>query len=162
MKKVFVMASLLVAALNTQVNAQAVKVFDGKTGAEQRSPGEKPSESMSLNFTKAEGQNTVNLANGKGTVKFDVRGDKFTNVVYTDASGKSTRLIPQRGGTAGAPKQDCKFPIPDACFGTADKSIGLCMCRPTNLSAGGNGNDPNAILIGILLPAVQKVREAAH
>ncbi len=163
MKKVIVIASLFVAAFSTHANAQArVKVFDGATGAEIRTGADRPSESLSLNFTKVEGRNTVKLGNGKGTVRFDARGDKFTNVEFIDASGKTTRLIPNAGGTAGAPKQDCKYPIPDACFGTADKSIGLCMCRPTNLSAGGGGNDPNAILIGLLLPAVQKVRDAAH
>ena len=103
-----------------------------------------------------EGNNTVPVPNGRGTIKFVKRGDKISDVVFTDAAGKSTRLNPAQPGTNGAPSPSCKFPIPDACFGTADKNIGMCMCKPTNLS---NGNEE--VNIGLLLPAVQKVREAA-
>lgn len=156
MKKVIVIATLVASVFSSHVYSQrgGVRVAVGDVN------GDRPSESLSLNFTKIEGRNTVELSNGRGIVRFDARGDKFSNVEFIDASGKTTRLVPNAGATAGAPKQDCKYPIPDACFATADKSIGLCMCRPTNLSAGGGG-DPNAILIGLLLPAVQKIREAA-
>jgi hypothetical protein len=103
-----------------------------------------------------EGQNTIPVPNGRGTIKFVKRDGKISDVVFTDAAGKSTKLNPVQPGTNGAPQPSCKFPIPDACFGTADKNIGMCMCKPTNLS---NGNEE--VNIGLLLPAVQKVREAA-
>jgi hypothetical protein len=104
-----------------------------------------------------EGNNTVQVPDGMGTIKFVKRGEKISDVIFTDAAGKTTRLVPVQPGTNGAPKPSCKFPIPDACFGTADKNIGMCMCKPTNIS---NGNDE--VTIGLLLPAVQKVREAAN
>ena len=156
MKKVIVIATLFASVFSADVYSQrGVHVAAGDV------TGDRPSESISLNFTKVEGPSTIPVPNGRGTLKLVVRGDKFSDVVYTDAAGKSTRLVPSPGGTAGAPKTECKYPIPDACFGTADKKIGLCMCRPTNLSAGGGG-DPTAILIGLLLPAVQNVRAAAN
>ena len=157
MKKLIVIAALFVGVFSNQVFAQTggARVAVGDVN------GDRPSESLSLNHTKVEGTNTVPLQNGRGTLKFVARGDKFSDVIYTDAAGKSTRLIPIPGGSGGAPKTECKYPIPDACFGTADKKIGLCMCRPTNLSAAPS-SDPTAILIGLLLPAIQKVREAAR
>jgi hypothetical protein len=145
MKKVIVVLSLFVCAAATNVSAQS----------------DRPTESLSLNFTKVEGPNTVDIPNGRGTIKFIARGDRFSNVEYVDAAGKTTRLTPGISPSAGAPNQPCKYPIPDACFGTANKKVFMCMCRPTDISAPGSG-DPTAILIGLLLPAVQKVRDAAH
>jgi hypothetical protein len=104
-----------------------------------------------------EGTNTVQVPGGRGTIKFAKRGEKFSDVVFTDAAGKTTKLNPVPAGTNGAPNPGCKFPIPDACFGTADKNIGMCMCKPTDLTTGGG-----EVTIGLLLPAIQKVREAAN
>jgi len=112
--------------------------------------------SHSWGVSMVQGTQTIQVPDGKGTLRFDKRGDKFLNVVFTDAAGKSFRLAPVQPGTGGAPKPACKFPLPDACFGTADKNIGMCICKPTDIS---NGN--NEYLIGLLLPAVQKVRDAA-
>jgi hypothetical protein len=103
-----------------------------------------------------EGTNTVQVPDGMGTIRFVKRGVKISDVVFTDAAGKSTKLNPVQPGTNGAPSPSCKYPLPDACFATSDKNIGMCMCKPTNLS---NGNEE--VTIGLLLPAVQKVREAA-
>lgn len=113
-------------------------------------------EVMVSSVKTTDGTNTVRVPNGRGTVKFVKRGDKISDVVFIDAAGKQTRLSPVKPGTNGAPQPSCKFPIPDACFGTADKNIGMCMCKPTDLSSGGG-----EVTIGLLLPAVQKVREAA-
>jgi hypothetical protein len=107
--------------------------------------------------TSATGAHTVQVPGGKGAISFNKRGDKFVNVVYTDAAGKKFRLVPAKPGTGGAPQPSCKFPIPDACFGTADKNIGMCMCKPTDLTSNGGGE----YTITLLLPAIQKVREAA-
>ena len=90
-------------------------------------------------------------------MKFDKTGDRFSNVVYTDAAGKQFRLAPVRPGTAGAPQPSCKYPLPDACFATADKNIGMCLCKPTDKTSAGGGE----YTISLLLPAINKVRDAA-
>jgi len=108
--------------------------------------------SYSWGMSMVEGAQTIQVPGGKGTVQIIKRGSKFLNVVFTDAAGKVFRLAPVKPGTGGA----CKYPLPDACFGTADKNIGMCICKPTDLSNGGG-----EYMIGMLLPAVQKVREAA-
>jgi hypothetical protein len=86
-----------------------------------------------------DGQNSMLIKQGKGTLQFTKNGDKFSNVIYKDSTGAIIRLIPVPAGTQGAPRPDCKYPLPDACFGTADKSIGLCICKPNNIS---NGKGP--------------------
>ena len=168
MKKVTVIFSLLVLAFagnsfaQTRPSDQAgrpsekIKNKDVKPGAQGSM--EIQLEEVMVSSIK-ENVSTITKV-GTGTLSFVKSGHRFSNVVYTDANGKSSRLTPSSGPSAGAPKLPCNNPIPDACFGTADKSIFLCMCRPTNLSGG--GGDPNAILIGLLLPAVQKIREAAN
>lgn len=103
-----------------------------------------------------DGKNTVRLADNKGIVAFTKRGDQFFDVVFTDASGKPTRLVQKPSGTGNLPKPTCQYPLPDACFGIPNSSeIGMCICKPTDLSSGEDYN------ISLLLPAVQKVREAA-
>lgn len=149
MKKVIGILSVLVFAFAANISAQM---------AQPATPtGLKPMESLSINFIMQEGSNTVPLPDGKGTVKFVKRADKFMDVIFTDASGKATRLAPGNGATGNLPKPPCKYKLPDACFGGGG-SAAFCICRPTNIS---NGANPNEILIGLLLPAVQKVREAA-
>jgi hypothetical protein len=105
----------------------------------------------------ATGAIIVQVPNGKGILKFTKTGDRFSNVIFTDASGKVQNLQPARPGVNGAPQPACKYPLPDACFATADKNIGLCMCKPTDLSA-----HPDGYIITLILPAVQKIREAAQ
>ena len=83
-----------------------------------------------------EGINTVTKT-GQGTLTFIKKGDSFSEVMYKDAAGVSTRLIPTPAGTGGAPNPECKTKLPDACFGTANKSIGMCICRPGKISKGG-------------------------
>lgn len=113
------------------------------------------SDVMVSSVTLKEGVNTVPLPDGRGRITLIKRGDTFSNVVYTDAAGKAIRLAPNNG-TGNAPKPECKYPIPDACFGIPNnQNIGMCMCRPTDGASG-------AYTISLLLPAVQKVREAAN
>jgi hypothetical protein len=143
MKKMFLAGLLFTFAMATQVNAQANKEIG--------------IESFQWGATNASGAQTITVPGGKGIIKFDKTGDRFTNVVYTDASGKQFPLAPVRPGTAGAPQPTCKFPIPDACFGTANKNVYMCICKPTDIASNSGGD----YSIALLLPAVQKVREAA-
>lgn len=105
----------------------------------------------------SDGKNTVRIPEDGGTLQFVKRGDKFSDVVYTDAAGKSSRLSPARPGTGAAPTPACKWPIPDACYSIPNnQSIGMCICKPTDVKNSGE------FTIGLLLPAVQKVRDAAR
>lgn len=104
-----------------------------------------------------DGNNIVQVPDGKGTLKFTKRGDTFSDVIYIDAAGKESRLSPVKAGTGGAPKPNCKWPIPDACYSIPNnQTIGMCICKPTELS---NGKEYS---ISLLLPAVQAAREAAR
>jgi hypothetical protein len=145
MKKIILSSLVFVLALSTKVNAQDSK---------------KEIEIISWPWVATStttGTQSVPVPGGKGTVKFTRQGDRFTNVVFVDAAGKTHRLQPIKPGTNGAPDPGCKYPIPDACFGTANKNIGMCMCKPTDLTSTGGGE----YSISLLLPAVQKVRDAA-
>lgn len=154
MKKVTLILTVFVFTLAFNASAQL------SAGKPKPTPIRYELENVMVSSMK-EGSNSVPVPNGRGTLNLQKRGEKIVAVVYTDASGKSIRLTPQQPGTGGAPKPECKFPLPDACFGNPVENIGLCICRPTNLS-NGDGGDPTAILIALLVPAVQKIREAAH
>lgn len=140
MKKVSLILSMLVLATTGTLFAQSVTMSD-----------------VLISSVKIkDGKNTIRVPDGKGTIQLVKRGDKFTDVVYTDAAGKESRLSPVRPGTGNLPKPACKFPIPDACFAIPNnQSVGMCICRPTDLSSGEDFS------ISLLLPAVQKVRDAA-
>lgn len=104
-----------------------------------------------------DGNNVVQVPDGKGTLKFTKRGESFSDVVFIDAEGKTNRLTPVKPGTNGGVKPDCKWPIPDACFSIPNnQNIGMCICKPNEIS---NGKD---YTISLLLPAVQAAREAAR
>lgn len=140
MKKTIVVFALLLVAFVGKVSAQRYEL-----------------ENVLISSVKmSEGTNTVQIPNGRGTIRFVKRGETFSNVIFQDAAGKIVRLSPSDGSVEGAPTIPCKCPVPDACFGTANKNIGMCMCKPCDLS-----NGQNEWNIGLLLPAVQKVREAA-
>ncbi|NBA87755.1 hypothetical protein GVN16_18445 [Emticicia sp. CRIBPO] len=142
MKKVIVVLTLIVVALiGNNASAQGYEL-----------------ENVLISSLKMkEGANTVQIPNGRGTIRFVKRGQSFSNVIFQDAAGKIERLNPNDGTTEGAPTPVCKCPLPDACFATANKNIGLCMCKACDLTIG----EPDSWSIGLLLPAVQKVREAA-
>jgi len=144
MKKIFFAGAVLALTMSTRVMAQdkhreTIEIYSWSWGAT--------------------GNQTVDVPGGRGKIQFYKNGDKFSNVVFLDSLGKSHRLSPVKPSTGGAPSPTCKYPLPDACFSTADKNIGLCICKPTDLSAGGGDG---SYMIGLLLPAVQKVRMAAQ
>jgi hypothetical protein len=130
MKKLIVILSVFVIAMTNKVSAQAQPTeenFDIALPTVPESDG---------NFDIA--LPTVPESHkGRGTLTFFKKGNSFSYVIYKDAAGKSTRLEPARGGTNGAPKPECKTKLPDACFSSPDKNIGMCICKPGNLSTGG-------------------------
>ena len=137
-------------------------VVAGKVSAQISAPTPEPTkytleDCMISGITMKEGVNRIPVPNGRGTLQLMKTGDKFSDVVYTDAAGKTTRLAPNNGSTGNLPKTPCKYKLPDACFGSAGQNAALCICRPAELANG--PTDPYSI--GLLLPAVQKVREAA-
>lgn len=144
MKKVIVVLSFLVVVVANQVSAQGQGT--GKVSLQD------------FHFTTklSDGLNTVLMPNGKGVIRFFKRGESFSNMTFQDATGKIERLSSNDGSTDGAPTPECKCPMPDACYSTPNKNIGLCMCKPCDLT---NGEEYNIVM---LLPAVQKVREAAN
>ncbi len=94
-----------------------------------------------FNFTArlVDGFNTVQIPNGNGSVKFVKRGETFSNLIFQDEAGKIERMTTDDGTTEGAPTPTCKCPLPDACFATANKNVGMCMCKPCDLSTGNEG-----------------------
>lgn len=138
MKKVSLILSLFLFVATSSLYAQAYKLHNV----------------MVSSLKLSDGKNTVRLPDGNGSLELVKRGDRFSDVVFTDAAGKTTRLAPIPAGTGQLPKPACKFPIPDACFGIPNANeIGMCICRPTDLTTGEDYS------ISLLLPAVQKVRD---
>src|SRR5687768_1987277 len=140
MKKFVLFFSLLLLAVAGSVNAQ------------NRAGSSKPQGKVTLqDFHFVNGSNTIQLAGGATVTCRKTGGDAFSDVVYKDATGKTFKMVPTTAGTGGAPQPSCKYPLPDACFATADKNIGLCICKPTDKTSGGGG----AYSVAILLPARQ-------
>lgn len=83
-----------------------------------------------------EGTNRMQTKELLGTLLFVKSGNTFSDVIFTDEAGKSTRLTPARGGTDGAPTPTCKTKLPDACFSSPDKNIGMCICKPGDITNG--------------------------
>ena len=85
-----------------------------------------------INFSAGkmkEGVNTLTKA-GQGTLQFVKKGSSFSDVIFKDELGATTRLIPTPAGTGGTPGNNTK--TPNSCFGTANKSYGLCVTRAGN------------------------------
>lgn len=98
-----------------------------------------------------EGSNTVIINKLKGTLKFVKQGNSFSNVVFLDSLGSVFTMSPTTGGTNGAPKPECKSTLPDACFSTPNKNIGMCICKPGDISNG--GTETYSISLAVPAPA---------
>lgn len=138
MKKVFVIAVMFILAFATHSMAQT-----GSAGSREAAKPVVKEIAQKL----VDGNNSVTIPDGQGTIKFTKRGDKITDVVYTDAAGKTSRM--QASQVVG-PKP-CKCPIPDACYSIPNnQSIGMCICKACDLSSGNH-------VVTVWLPAVQKI-----
>jgi hypothetical protein len=125
MKKSILVFALLLVAFLGKVSAQRYQLEDVMVS------------SIKMN----EGANIVHVPNGRGTIRFVKRGENFSNVMFQDAAGKIVRLNPNEASEGASPSPACKCPLPDACFATAEKNIGMCMCKPCNLSNGDGDGD---------------------
>lgn len=135
MKKLTAIFAVLILATTIKVSAQSA----GKVSTTDISRVTKvgPGEVIFSGVNLKEGTNRVQSKELAGTIVFVKKGNSFSDVIFTDDAGATTRLTPTRGGTNGAPKPECKTKVPDACFSSPDKNIGLCICRPDELSTGG-------------------------
>lgn len=104
-----------------------------------------------------EGSNSVPLPNGHGTLRFMVRGGKIANVMHQDAAGKITRLTDTDPGSGHNPNPNPECKWEEHCVYNQENGTAVCFCTPDVIKS----NDPTPVGIGLLLPAVQKVREAA-
>ena len=86
-------------------------------------------------ITVKEGQNSILTKHGKGTLQFIKAGERISRVVFLDSLGRSHALTAIPANTTGAPKPDCNSALPDACFESANKQYGLCVCKPDKLGA---------------------------
>lgn len=105
-----------------------------------------------------EGSNTVPIPNGLGTLRFVLRGGQIGNVTHQDATGKITRLSDTEPGSTEnnpTPNPECKWE--EHCVYNKEQGTAVCFCTPDVIKS----NEPTPVGIGMLLPAVQKVREAA-
>jgi hypothetical protein len=117
MKKLITVCALFIFATTAKVSAQQFVARLTTTGIK-------------------EGSNTVVVNKLKGTLKFVKQGDVFSNVIFIDSVGSTFKLKAARSGANGILKPECKTTLPDACFGTDDKNIGMCICKPGNISNG--------------------------
>lgn len=120
MKKIIVAFTLFVFAITANSFAQ--------TGGTRVNEGV-------LNFNAGkmkEGANTLTKA-GEGTLQFVKKGNSFSEMIFKDEAGTTTRLIPTPAGTGGAPNLENKTKSPDTCFGTANKSFGVCATKSGNI-----------------------------
>lgn len=131
MKKLFTVCGLFLFVMTTKVSAQQFI-------ARLTTTGNQP-------ITVKEGMNIVTIPEGRGVFKFMKRGDSYSSVTYRDPSGSVSTLAATNGGTNGAPTPGCNSPLPDACFGIADKNIGMCICKSTDLA----GNTAYTVVVSL-------------
>jgi hypothetical protein len=123
MKKLIVVLTVCVFAVTGKVSAQAPP------------PGKPAFQDLHLTSKLKEGENKVPLRRSR-SLAITMRLNVITKVEFIDSMGVRTLLSPTRGGANGAPNPECKTKLPDVCFSSPDKNIGLCICKPTDLSNG--------------------------
>ena len=85
-------------------------------------------------ITLKNGLNHLSSISGVGgAIQFEKKANSFSEVIYKDAAGNTTRLIPATGVVKGAPGTACKS---DVFFNDNVKNIGLVICK-SNTPDGG-------------------------
>jgi hypothetical protein len=72
----------------------------------------------------------VEIPKGMGTVKFQKSGDQFSDVVYMDAAGNTTRLAPVTAFRINSAKLSCRKAGANTLFESTDGSICMCINKP--------------------------------
>ncbi len=88
-----------------------------------------------INFSAGkmkEGVNSITKT-GQGTLQFVKKGNSFSEVIFKDEAGTTTKLIPTPAGTGGTLKPENRNKSPETCFGTANKAAGMCVTRSGNI-----------------------------
>jgi hypothetical protein len=159
MKKSILILSTLVVALSTTVSANK------STGTSTSLQGVYMSYSMLLPIymkyddlrVKGDATNAiVEIPKGMGTVKFQKSGDKFSDVVYVDAAGNTTRLVPVTAFRSNAGKLNCRKAGSNTLFESTDGSICMCITK-SPVVAGASA----PLTVSLALPVVQSTREGA-
>jgi hypothetical protein len=77
----------------------------------------------------ATGKVVIQVVDGTETVELVRKDDTFSELMFTDAAGKKTRLVPARGVIPGAPGADCDSRSPVQYFNNSTSTIGLIICK---------------------------------
>jgi len=136
MKKLTAIFAILVLATTTKVNAQIHDISVSKIKVTRDVTGDGRADVILMTPGLMKGTNRMQVKELKGTLIITTDGVGYSEVIFKDDAGKSTRLTATRSETNGAPKPECKSKLPDTCFSSSDKNIGLCICRPDDLSTG--------------------------
>jgi len=137
MKKVTAIFAILVLVTTTKVSAQIHDISVSKIKVTKDVQGDGKGDVIIITPSLLKGTNRMQVKELKGTLIITTDGSSFSEVIFKDDAGKSTRLTATRGETNGASRPECKSKLPDACFSSPDKNIGMCICRPDDLSTGG-------------------------
>lgn len=138
MKKLTAIFAVMILVATTKANAQIHDISVSKIKVTKDVQGDGKGDVIIITPTLLKGTNRMQVKELKGTLIITTDGSSFSEVIFKDDAGKSTKLTATRGGTDGAPKPECKTKLPDACFSSPDKNIGICICSPGNLSTGGS------------------------
>jgi len=85
-------------------------------------------------ITVKEGKNTLLTKHGKGTLEFVKSGERFSNINFKDAQGRSHTLTAVPANTPGLRKPDCTSATQLTCFVSKNKDIAVFICKQDPLA----------------------------
>ena len=155
MKKVIAIVALFVVALSTSSSAQT-SATPFTSNVISISFMYMPIYMKYGDITGDVTESTVQVPDGRGTIKFNKRAGKYVEAVFTNAAGESTKLSAVTAFTGSAPKPNCSSRETTGLFASSDGSMHLSICKTAPLA---DGSMP--LIVSLVLPAVQSAREAA-
>ena len=79
-------------------------------------------------ITVKQGQNSLLIKHGKGTLNFTIQGESISNINFKDSLGKTHSLTAMAANTPGAPKPDCDATSLTG-FVSQNKDIAFFVCK---------------------------------